>query len=302
MSTGQLLARHRAWANEQAWAPPHADHALRGAEQAAETARQEAALAQAEGRTGDAARLRAEAEHQAGSARAYARVVEARGTWAERTTYTRIFGETAGAELTRRGITPGKEADRTTARTYLNPAGTPDGDGLDGYRDTAHLDELAAERARVLADDNAHRTITDADVTDLHPDDHSWAARTASDGPTTRVQPAVQVPAAAYQVGESPAYQVAEPGMSRVQLDVLLAQAQLALTIAIDQASQDHANELADQPDRAIEAYDAGRRRRDAAELDAQAQGYDAGTEAGSDLYLDPSPDTEFDLTQEDSA
>ena len=38
MSDGQLLARVRAWQREQAWAPPHADDALRAAELAAEQA------------------------------------------------------------------------------------------------------------------------------------------------------------------------------------------------------------------------------------------------------------------------
>jgi conjugative relaxase-like TrwC/TraI family protein len=304
MSTGQLLARHRAWINEQAWAPPHADHALRGAEQAAETARQEAALAEAEGRVDDAAGLRAEAERQAGCARAYARVVEARGKWAGRTAYTRINGEAAKDELIRRGITPGREPDRTTARTYLTPddttAGTPALE-LHSGQDAAYLEDTAAERALIHADD-AHRDITGADVTDLHPDDLAWAARLDPDAPEVQLHSAVQVSSGTFPPGQSPAYDVAQPGMSRVQLDVLLAQAQLALSIAIDQASQDHANELADQPNRARESFEAGLRRRDAARLDAEVLGHDAGTEAGFDFHHDASSEAGLDLTQEDGA
>jgi hypothetical protein len=57
--------------------------------------------------------------------------------------------------------------------------------------------------------------------------------------------PGVAIPPTSYGTGQSPVYDVVQSGLSRVQLDVLLAQAQLALTIAIaiaiDQANQEEA-------------------------------------------------------------
>jgi conjugative relaxase-like TrwC/TraI family protein len=242
LSTGQLLARVRSWQREQAWAPPHADDALRTAEQAAERARQDAALALAEGRAEDADRLRAEADARSASAAGFTTVAESRAAWAARTLVTKARADTAEAELTERGVRPGAEPDRVTAEQYL--AGEhPDRDQIDA--------------------EDQDRTITDADVHDEIPDD---ALDVSADSPEVVTDP----PAPIADV-EAPAHQLAPTDPSPAQLDVLLAQASLATSVAADQASQDDAWQPADDQLHAETADAAGRARREAAEQDANA-------------------------------
>jgi len=243
LSDGQLLARWRAWPREQAWAPPHADDALRAAEQAAERARQDAALAEAEDRADDAARLRAEATASAAAAAGLAEAAEARSTWAARTAVTQAHGQAARAELAERGITPGAEPDRLTATQYL--AGE-------------HPDHAPA-----AAEDDT-RAVTQDDVAEVDPVDDLWVAELDDRSPEIALDEPSPVTAS-----PSPAHEVASVEPCLAQLDVLLAQASLAASVAADQASQDDAWQPEDDERRAELAADAGRARREAAEVEA---------------------------------
>ena len=256
LSDGRLISRVRAWQREQAWAPPHADEALRSAEQAAEQARQDAALAEAEGRTEDAERFRELAEFKTAAASAFDQAAQARATWAARTAVTQAKAAPAAEELAERGITLGAEPDRVTAAEYL-AAGNPDA-------------------AEVEADD-AHRAITEADIRQVDDVDDLWNADLDEQAPELVIddpEPVVEV--------ESPAHQVAPVEPTPAEVDVMLAQASLATSIAADQASQDDAWQPADAELKSQIAEDAGRARRDADEQEA-AQ---AVTDSDSTLTL----------------
>lgn len=254
LSDGRLLNRVRAWAREQSWAPPHADESLRGAEQAAEQARQDAALATAEHRWDDAEQLRALAEVKAAAATAFEQAADARVAWAARTAVTRAHAEAAAEELAQRGITPGQEADRVTAAEYL-AAPPPD------------ADQAEAE--------DEHRVVTENDVRQVDDVDDTWAARLDEASPEVAVdepEPIVRV--------DSPAHQLTPDEPTPAELDVMLAQASLATSVAADQASQDEAWREQDEQLKAESADAAGRARRDAAEQEAAAL---AATDADED-------------------
>ena len=66
------------------------------------------------------------------------------------------------------------------------------------------------------------------------------------------------------------------------RVDLLLAQAQLAASIAANQISQDKARRLDDEQEKAEVADEAGRRRREAAELEAAQRDPALGTDAAA--------------------
>jgi conjugative relaxase-like TrwC/TraI family protein len=260
LSDGQLLARVRAWQREQQWAPAHADDALRAAEHAAEQSRQEAALAAAEGRLEDAEKLRGYAELKATAAARFAELTRARSVWAARTGVTRARAEAAIEELAARGVTIGAEPDRTTASAYLTY-----GQGAD----SAHLED-------------EDRLVTEADVREVSEADDLWAAQLDDLSPEV---PLEQRQALAETL--EPALVVAPVEPSAGHIELMVAQAGLALTVAADQASQDDAWQAKDDRQKSEASFDAGRLRREAAELDAGAErGAERGLDAGVDLDL----------------
>ena len=257
LSNGQLLARVRAWQREQQWAPTHADDALRASEHEAEQSRQDAALAEAEGRTEDAERLRGHAEAKAAAAAQFGELTRARSAWAARTAITRARAEAATEELTSRGVTIGAEPDRTTATTYLEHAADADPE---------HLDD-------------EHRPVTEADVRDVTEADDAWAAQLDDHSPEVSLEPA---PAVAET--PDPARTVAPVEPTTGHIGLMVAQAGLALTVAADQTSQDDAWHNEDDRQKSEASFDAGRLRREAAELDAAAteRGIESGHDHGS--------------------
>jgi hypothetical protein len=335
MSDGQLLNRITAWQREQEAAPPYADDRLRDTETAAETARQNAALAEAAARaaeqTGDqdnAARLhdeaathRAEAELKTFAAQEYTKIVEARKEWVAASIGTRTAAERAQPEAERRGLQPGNEPDRTTTDAWL----------------ATHHQEQAA--------DDEYRPITEIDIPQISNDDTQWALATSHPDTTTEdhTTPAAAVPVAeddlpqpvtasaapesdvdsddldvsddaaglsqptdhldddtAPALAEEPiGHQVADadepaaedidaagtaedagrqavaaatapkpPRAELAELEAMTTSSSLALSRLADQVSQDSAHHRDDQEKTAIESFEAGRRRREAAELD----------------------------------
>jgi conjugative relaxase-like TrwC/TraI family protein len=155
MTEGQLRVRVRAMRAELAWAPPHADAALRAAETAHELARQDAVLARARAEHADengdheaAAQALADAAEAEQTAALKAASIEVltmsargRSAWAGATAEGINLGTRAEAELRRRGIDLGQEPDLTSSEDWLS-----------------------AERDALLAEDD-ERPITE---TDLH--------------------------------------------------------------------------------------------------------------------------------------
>jgi hypothetical protein len=131
MTVGQLRVRVAAYDREQTWAPPYVGEDLAGTHQAAERARQQATLRQAEAASTadptvrerlltEAAEARALAEAHELAARDLTEVDEARSTWLAHTAATRAAATRAGGELRDRGITEADErAERTTAAEWL---------------------------------------------------------------------------------------------------------------------------------------------------------------------------------------
>jgi hypothetical protein len=152
LSDGQLRVRVRAHEREAAWAPRYVANELAGTNQAAERARQDAELRRAEAQAADEAeqvRLREAADAAkalAGTltARAseLAELDDARSRWLSHTARTRAAAERAKAELAARHADDTAPELEVTAREWL----------------TAHR--------QAVAEDEAHREVTDADVTD----------------------------------------------------------------------------------------------------------------------------------------
>ncbi|MDD7967789.1 MobF family relaxase [Actinomycetospora lemnae] len=157
-SDGQLRVRVRAYEREAAWAPRYVANELAGTRQAAARAQQDAQLRHAETDAAtdpdDQTRLRAEAEQTAtlaqtleGRAAELSELDDARSRWLAHTAGTRSAAERAKAELAARHADDEPE-ERTTAAEWL-----------------------AAHRAAV-ADDEAHRDVTEDDVSDRPSDLH----------------------------------------------------------------------------------------------------------------------------------
>ncbi|MEJ2862589.1 MobF family relaxase [Actinomycetospora flava] len=162
LSDGQLRVRIRAHEREAAWAPRYVANELAGTHQTATRTRQDAELRRAEA---DAAtdpdekvRLGHEAD-QTGTlatslesrARELAELDDIRSQWLAHTAGTRAAAERAKAELAARHADDTDPEPRSTAAEWL-----------------------AAHRASV-ADDEAHREVTDADVPERPDDIHETA-------------------------------------------------------------------------------------------------------------------------------
>ena len=290
MTEGQLRVRVRAMRAELAWAPPHADAALRAAETAHEQARQDAALARARAEHADtngdqdaAAQALADATEAEQTAALKAASIEiltisarGRSVWASETAEGINLGNRAETELQRRGIDLGQEPDRTSSEDWLS-----------------------AEREAIQAEDD-ERPITEADLHNELADDRTDAAdevpeaadvdeRAPAEKPeptAERTEPAdddagaeqsapdaadAAIPA---PVSSSAAHQVLPENVSVAQLEAAASITALALQRARDRASQDAAHvsdaDLDDTADQAAtESPEAGRRRRDAADQQA---------------------------------
>jgi hypothetical protein len=303
MSEGRLRARVTAWDREQQWAPAHADAALKDSALTAERARQDGILAAAEGRDEDAARLRDDAERHTRVAAAYTRIADARAEWAARTFVTRANAENAREELARRGIAPGTETDRATATAYLDhhDVDNPDANAVRATS-TADVAEAAGVDAEQLAEEDAHRVITDHDVCDLSPVDDAHAAELDERSPTLDVnqhvdqgaphrrretatadheasQSTADQPANGHGAaratesapprpqrprrGAGPAHDVAPLGAQAAAIEAMTAAAVAAARIAADQASQDAAHKPTADADYDDAVAAAGRRRRE---------------------------------------
>jgi hypothetical protein len=272
MSEGQLRVRAQAWDREQAWQPPYVDDDLRATEADLDTARQAAAVATAradQARTaGDdeqAAKWLTEAdEHrQAVEAKTAAvdvltRQAETHSTWVAHTAVTRDLAMRARAEAERRGLdltTPPEDA--TTATDWL------------------------AEHAAAVTAEDAWRPVTEADLADAED-----LGDLAADGPDSPMVGSVDS-APDHPVDAPPPDRPAPRG---VELELATSGTAAVLGVLADRASQETAHTEAVQEDLALQAADAGRRRRELADLDAITAG---GTDsAGQDLGDDTSWDS----------
>lgn len=211
LSDGRLQARAAAWEREQAWAPPYADDAMRENEQAAERARVDAVHARAQGDEDAAAARETEADRLAAVARDAERVADGRAAWAAATAETRAVGERAAAELDARGLAPGREPDRVTAEEWL-----------------------AADRQAREADD-AHRSVTDADVEDDVRDEVIGLDRGREVDDAQHLD-------LGREPDEGSAHERLDVAPSPVELDIAVEQAAAAQDRALDYASQEAAH------------------------------------------------------------
>ncbi len=269
MSDGQIRNRLTAWQREQQWAPPFVDHQLRDAETAAETARHNAVLAEAAAdlaqhagnlteaaqQQADAARHRDEAAFKAAAAREYTQAAEARSQWAAATIGTRQAAEHVQPEAERRDLRPGQEADRSTTHDWM-----------------------AEHQAHEAAAD-AYRTISEADIATVSENDTAWAAATYQDtagadtpGPVLTRHGATNQKALPEAVhDDSAASTEGSPEYTMLELETMIAATNMATARMADRHSQDSNHDQDEQETAAIESFEAGRRRREAAELDSAA-------------------------------
>ncbi|MDD7942498.1 MobF family relaxase [Actinomycetospora lutea] len=174
LSDGQLRVRVRAHEREAAWAPRYVANELAGTHQAADRARQDAELRRVEARAvadeAEQTRLRETAdatEALAGTltARAseLAEIDEARSHWLAHTAGTRAAAERAKAELAARHADDVAPEPEVTAEEWL------------------------AAHCQAVADEETHREVTGADVTDRPAD--IAVIDTESEGKAARQQP-----------------------------------------------------------------------------------------------------------------
>jgi hypothetical protein len=300
MTTGRLYTRLRAWDNAEASAPPQVDNALRSFERQAEDARQAAALAEAQGRHQDAQELREEAATAGANVEILTEAATVREQWYDLEIATQGNADAARAELKSRGIDPDHEPDRTTAQEWLDA-------------------EADARRA-----DDEHRTITDLDLEDpTQAAEAAWSIpdprspELATDLP--KPQPITEIDDAGQQ-NEQPALPGLDQGRKRAvnnartrlgpslsvrQVQALVVTSSLAATLAADRISQEAAHKSYDAEHRIVDSLAAGRRRREAADLDHTIatntgmhtdHGTDYAADTGSDGYgIDSGADDDKD-------
>ncbi|WP_020578896.1 MobF family relaxase [Actinopolymorpha alba] len=148
MTDGRLRVRVEAWKREQAWAPPHADDALRAASIGAEDARIAAILTNTDNEKNE---QQAHHEQRAAIARVAEQAADARAAWAAETAATRAAAARAEAELEARGIPLDREPDRTTAEEWLAAQRAAD-HAEDPYRPITEPDLHNPERDATLAE------------------------------------------------------------------------------------------------------------------------------------------------------
>jgi hypothetical protein len=296
MTTGRLYTRVRAWDNAEAAAPPNVDDALRAAEREAEETRQAAALAQAQGRATDAAQLREQEADAAAHVEVLTEAAARREQWYDLEIVTQGNADAARAELKSRGIDPDREPDRITAEEWL-------------------ATEADARRA-----DDEHRTITEHDIDDPavtaelarrlpDPNSPELATDLPKPRPIAEVDDAAQAHRQEALPGLEPGGQRRSvnnartslgPSLSVRQIEALVATSSLAALLAADQISQEAAHNAYDAEHRVIDSRAAGRRRRQAADLDhtittgtdlANDHGAETGWAADAGYGLDTGPE-----------
>ena len=144
LTDGRLRVRAAAAERVRMHAPAYVDAAMRARYQGANAAERQATLARAADRYEDAGRCAADAAVHRRAAAQLAEVAEERGRYLAHHAETLATGDAALAELTRRGLGPGTESDRTTAEEWL----------------------AADNEARQTDDD--YRTIAEQDVSTQH--------------------------------------------------------------------------------------------------------------------------------------
>jgi len=265
MSDGQLRNRITAWQREQEWAPPYADAHLRDAETTAEEARhagilaeRAAVLAEEAGAHDEAERLREEAETYRTTAviktevaEQYTRMVEVRNQWAAATIGTRTAYERALPEAGRRNLAPpGQEPGRTTTHDWL------------------------AEARQQEADLDRDRPITETDLDLVPADEAAWAAATYHD-------PHTPTPS---EYAEPDTRTVDSPQPTPLELQTMIVGMRSAVSRLAERTSQDTAYQAVEAEQAAIESWEAGLRRREAADLTSTGQPpvRDLGIEVGA--------------------
>ncbi|TWD81654.1 conjugative relaxase-like TrwC/TraI family protein [Kribbella amoyensis] len=190
MTVGQLRVRVAAYQREQSWAPPYVGEELAGTRQAADKARQQAALRDAEADVSDDHDTRERLRTQANEARALAQahdalatdlsiIDDARAQWLVHTAATKSAAVRAEAELKDRGIKVQEPDDNASTTTSQWLAAQRQDDDW-AVRDEHDLAEIAEARERDLAtaqpgDESAEAEILDnqldaaADNADLIP-------------------------------------------------------------------------------------------------------------------------------------
>jgi conjugative relaxase-like TrwC/TraI family protein len=303
MSEGQLRCRVRAGITERAWAPMHADDALRAAETGHEAARQAAALTRARAdhalTSGDldtAEQLRILAGEQEQLAEAKERLIDplttasdTRRGWAATSTVTFAEEQRAREELQRRGLPLDAGQDLTTVTEWLA---------------LEHAARQSDDQHRPITELDVHQATDDLDATstpvvaDLErlpeaPTDTAWSSayatagmtRTSADlGITPEDRPTQSDPERGW--GRSPAHRVIPVDVTSEELETATAVTALAVARLADRASQERSYTREADRDDTFHAdnvtLEAGRRRRDSAELtqpaaDVRGSGLDLG-------------------------
>ena len=140
LSDGALRVAVRAYERELAWAPPYVAKDAAGTSRAAEDARTEAALLEAQGQAEEAAAAHDRAELLGAQAAQLQEASDIRAQWFLRNLETKHHAERAREELDHRGVDLNTVEDKVTATEWL----------------AAHRTELAVEEP--------HRAITDVDI------------------------------------------------------------------------------------------------------------------------------------------
>ena len=289
MSDGRLRNRIQAWQREQAWEPAYVDDRLRDAETSLQAARQAAALADAratqadaDGDADQAATWRTQGDqhrddiHQLSAAvGGLTRQAETYTAWATHTAVTRDPAERARAEAANRGLDPDATTEDATTAT----------------------DWLSHQAAAVAAED-AWRPITDADVAE----DADTADADLAEAEQVDVAHVDDEDAQLDQTDAEASVVEAdepEPVRSTAEVEAMTASTAAVLAVLADRGSEEAAHTADVQEDLAIEADDAGRRRRELADLDGAiaagnprpyaAVGASSGADFGSDSAGDDS-------------
>ena len=289
MSDGQLVARITAWRREQLWEPPNVDEALRRAETAAETARHAAAVADTRARTAaeagdhakaarqksEADRHRADADYETGIAASLTEAADTRTQWVTHALATRNHHDRAVAEAERRDLDIDHLSDATTGPDWLT-----------AHRTTATEDERRPITENDILDPERDTTAIAAAEPDL---DDSTGQPSAAEGPESPgLDGTGPEPLASRSAVTGPDRVVPErrsaTEFSQIELDVTLAVAGLAAARLADLASAEDADRASHAEQLTIEAAEAGRRRREAAEFEDGPRGQTAGQTAETDL------------------
>ncbi|WP_158220836.1 MobF family relaxase [Kineosporia sp. R_H_3] len=208
LTDGRLLVRARAAELARAGAPDPVYDAQRERHRLAELAAREAVLARSTGREDDAARYEADAERHRLLADHLDAAADARARWLVDNAETLSAGDSAAAELTRRGIAPGAEPDRVTPAEWL------------------------AAEAEARAADDAHRPITEADLVDQDRDmaaheevDQVTSQDARNDAPSMQSAPRAETTAAEDAATTDPFSRSLRGGFTKSELALIHATA-----------------------------------------------------------------------------